>query len=179
MNKKEIKQYAKEHKCSIREAQRQLGGVATGNVSIMESSVKSIKDVECRLLIKKTDTRDGSVELAYADVEIPSKPSGNRDKMLGEMGQEWNGYIDNAMITATLYLSHSPYLTMANSLVNPEHIVNNHGIVSADINNLACFLHFEIDDRGVGTQGPQWMSIDEIEKLSKKLQKEYPYTEVA
>ena len=163
MNKKEIKQYAKEHKCSIREAQRQLGGVATGNVSIMESSVKSIKDVECRLLIKKTDTRDGSVELAYADVEIPSKPSGNRDKMLGEMGQEWNGYIDNAMITA----------------VNPEHIVNNHGIVSADINNLACFLHFEIDDRGVGTQGPQWMSIDEIEKLSKKLQKEYPYTEVA
>lgn len=179
MNKKEIKKFAKENNCSIREAQRQLGVDPTGNVSIMESSVKSVKDIECRLLIKKTDSRDGSAELAYADVKIPGKPRGDREKMLGEMGQEWNGYMDNALMTATLYLSHSPYLIMANGLVNPEHIVNNHGIVSADINNLACFLHFEIDDRGVGTQGPQWMSIDEIEKLSKKFQKEYPYTEVA
>lgn len=39
MTKKEIKQYAKEHKCSIREAQRQLGGEATGNVSDMPGNV--------------------------------------------------------------------------------------------------------------------------------------------
>lgn len=39
MTKKEIKQYAKEHKCSIREAQRQLGGEATGNVSNMSGTI--------------------------------------------------------------------------------------------------------------------------------------------
>jgi len=38
MTKKEIKQYAKEHKCSIREAQRQLGETPTGNVSIMSDN---------------------------------------------------------------------------------------------------------------------------------------------
>ena len=36
--KKEIKNYAKEHKCSIREAQRQLGETPTGNVSIMSDN---------------------------------------------------------------------------------------------------------------------------------------------
>ena len=37
MNKKTIKKYAKEHKCSIREAQRQLGLEATGNMSVLSS----------------------------------------------------------------------------------------------------------------------------------------------
>jgi len=37
MNKKTIKKYAKEHKCSIREAQRQLGLKATGNISVLSS----------------------------------------------------------------------------------------------------------------------------------------------
>ena len=42
MNKKTIKKYAKEHKCSIREAQRQLGLDATGNMSVLSSPTPSV-----------------------------------------------------------------------------------------------------------------------------------------
>jgi hypothetical protein len=42
MNKKTIKKYAKEHKCSIREAQRQLGLEATGNMSVLSSPTPNV-----------------------------------------------------------------------------------------------------------------------------------------
>ena len=45
MTKKEIKNYAKEHNCSIREAQRQLGVVATGKFESVEkkNDLKKVK----------------------------------------------------------------------------------------------------------------------------------------
>ena len=50
MTKKEIKKYAKEHKCSIREAQRKLGVDATGNFANLEEHMtKKLSEKFCSL----------------------------------------------------------------------------------------------------------------------------------
>ena len=50
MTKKEIKKYAKEHKCSIREAQRKLGVEATGNFANLEKHMtKKLSEKFCSL----------------------------------------------------------------------------------------------------------------------------------
>ena len=47
MTKKEIKQYAKEHNCSIREAQRQLGVEVTGNANVdVDPNFTTFEDVK-------------------------------------------------------------------------------------------------------------------------------------
>jgi len=50
MTKKQIKQYAKEHKCSIREAQRQLGVEATGNANVdVDPNITTFEDIKNHL----------------------------------------------------------------------------------------------------------------------------------
>jgi hypothetical protein len=46
MTKKEIKKYAKENNCSIREAQRQLGVKATGNCNVMSETRKKVNTIK-------------------------------------------------------------------------------------------------------------------------------------
>ena len=50
MTKKEIKQYAKEHNCSIREAQRQLGVEVTGNANVdVDPNITTFDDIKDHL----------------------------------------------------------------------------------------------------------------------------------
>ena len=47
MSKKEIKQFAKDNKCSIREAQRQLGVEATGNANVnIDPNITTFEDIK-------------------------------------------------------------------------------------------------------------------------------------
>lgn len=86
VTKKDIKNYAKEHKCSIREAQRQLGADATGNVSVMQSSVKSVRDDSQDL-----NTSSRGAEVTGFNVSFPRTKGDNIAfcKMLNEFRDEY------------------------------------------------------------------------------------------
>jgi len=66
--KKEIKTYAKEHKCSIREAQRQLGETPTGNVSVMTDMEDFISNINADAVMRRVDYMDYNQDIDWNKV---------------------------------------------------------------------------------------------------------------
>ena len=66
--KKQIKQYANEHKCSIREAQRQLGATPTGNVSVMTDMEDVISNINAKRVMRRVDHMDYNQDIDWDQV---------------------------------------------------------------------------------------------------------------
>ncbi len=143
-----------------------------------QRSSRVLKAHDCRMFISRTDKKTGEIKMAYADVGIPTKPYGDRDGLLGDLCNDWDGHINQAIQTASAYLSHSSSLMFAKSGMTANVMCNNNGIIdNLDLNNLGCVLEFEVDGREINTQGPQWMSPGDVDKfqfnLRNKLSKDY------
>ena len=164
---KQIRAYAKEHNCSNAEARAHF-------IESAEQEAKA-NQIPCTLFIKKTDTRDGSVEFSYAEIGIPKTPYGNRNELIGCLGRKW---LNDSwpIMTVACYLSHSPSLTMAELGLGARFVMNNLGPVNIDLDNLGCVIEFEADARGVSTQGPRWMSPKKVAKIAKNTAKKYRKT---
>ena len=134
------------------------------------------KGTICRLLIKKTDKRNDSVEFQYGEIEIPAKPFGDRTKLIGSMGFNWK-HDKKALMLAAAYISHSPSLMMMR-MGNVKNIIDIHSgrLQNMDVDNLACYIEFEADNRGVSTKGPEWMTPAEVDVISKDIATEYSTT---
>ena len=134
------------------------------------------KGTTCNLLIKKTDKRNGSVEFQYAKIDIPNKPFGDRNKLIGSLGFNWK-HDNKAIQLVAAYLSHSPSLTIMR-MGMAENIIDIHSghLQNMDVDNLACYIEFEADKRGVYTTGPRWMTPAEVEVISKELATKYSAT---
>lgn len=134
------------------------------------------KGTKCRLLIKKTDTRNGAVEFQYGEIEISARPIGDRNELIGSMGFNWK-HDGKAMMLVAAYLSHSPSLMMMRA-GNCSNIIDIHSgrLQNMDVNNLACYIEFSVDKRGVATKGPEWMTPEEVDAISKELARSYADT---
>jgi hypothetical protein len=132
--------------------------------------------ISCHLLIKKTDKRDGSVEFQYGLIDIPNKPFGDRSKLIGSLGFEW-AHDYKALQVVAAYLSHSPSLMMMRMGMAKNILdINSGHMQNMDVNNLACYIEFEADKRGVYTQGPKWMTPAETDRIGKELETKYSAT---
>ena len=164
---KQIKGYAKEHNCSNAEARAHF----------IESAVEETiaNQIPCKLFIKKTDTRDGLVEFALGEIGIDKTPYGDRNELIGCLGRHWlNDGWPLGVVAA--YLSHSPSLTMAELGLGAKFTMTNTGMQDIDLDNLGCVIEFEVDARGVSTQGPKWMSPKKVIKIAEKATKKYKRT---
>ena len=134
------------------------------------------KGTTCRLLIKKTDLRNDSVEFQYGEIEIPAKPFGDRNKLIGSLGFDWK-HDKKALMLAAAYISHSPSLMMMRA-GNVANIIDIHSgrLQNMDVDNLACYIEFEADKRGVSTKGPEWMTPAEVDVIGKDIATKYSAT---
>ena len=134
------------------------------------------KGTTCRLLIKKTDLRNDSVEFQYGEIEIPARPFGDRTELIGSMGFNWK-HDKKALMLAAAYISHSPSLMMMR-MGNVKNIIDIHSgrLQNMDVDNLACYIEFTADKRGVSTKGPEWMTPAEVDVISKDIATKYSAT---
>ena len=134
------------------------------------------KGITCRLLIKKTDLRNDSVEFQYGEIEIPAKPFGDRTELIGSLGFDWK-HDKKALMLVAAYLSHSPSL-MVMRAGNCSNILDIHSgrLQNQDVDNLACYIEFTSDKRGVSTKGPQWMTPAEVDVIGKDIANKYSAT---
>lgn len=124
---------------------------------------------QCRLLIKKYDQRDGGTEFQYGQIDIPNEPLGDRTKLIGSLGQAWKHNSD-AFLTVAAYLSHSPSFMMMRSGICSNIMDFQTGRVhTGSIEDLACYIEFVADVKGVHTTGPQWMSAAEVDVIARDL----------
>lgn len=134
------------------------------------------KGTTCRLLIKKTDLRNDSVEFQYGEIEIPAKPFGDRNKLIGSLGFDWK-HDKKALMLVAAYISHSPSLMMMR-MGNVADIIDIHSgrLQNMDVDNLACYIEFTSDKRGVSTKGPEWMTPAEVDVIGKEIANKYSAT---
>lgn len=149
--------------------QMQARAKARKQAATQPTTNEQMPGTECRLLIKKTDKRTGSVEFQYGLIEIPNKPFGNRTELIGSLGFNWK-HDGKALMVVAAYLSHSPSLMMMR-MGNARNIIDIHSgrHHNMDVNNLACYIEFEADARGVHTKGPGWMTPAEVDAVSQDL----------
>jgi hypothetical protein len=129
---------------------------------------------DCQLLILKRDSRDGSVEFMHGLVSIPKNAKVARNDAIGSLGIEW-GHDGKILCMVSEYLSHSPTLDMARmGILGADSCVSGAaGVGKIDLNNLGCFIEFDVDARGVYTKGPLWMDPSDVNVKADQIAKKY------
>ena len=117
MTKKEIKNYAKENKCSIREAQRKLGLDATGNFDALEKkdtfknrgcSLKDLRRLN-QISIEKDYNRNLNIEAFAKEFEKKMKER-----------NAWNGEEHTYVILSPLMFHHHKNLEPCETHIRTE-----------------------------------------------------------
>jgi hypothetical protein len=137
--------------------------------------------IKCDLLIKKTD-ENGEVEFSYCKkVEIPSKPKFRRNDLINSLGMPW-GHSGHCIGITAAYLSHSPSLEFAKMGLYPDMQVNIHSgrVQTMNLDNLGCMIEFTTGKEGenvfINTNGPDWMTPEEVKVEADKLENRYKDT---
>jgi hypothetical protein len=166
---KQIKAYATANNCSNAEAKTHF----------IESATEETKanQIPCKLFAKKTDITSGLVEFVLGEVYISKTPLEDRNELIGCLGRHWLNDSWPLSIVAG-YLSHSSSFAMRRMGIQAERsmCLGTGHIHEIDFDNLGCVIEFEVDAKGVGTQGPQWMSPSKVNKIASKMVKKYKNT---
>jgi hypothetical protein len=137
--------------------------------------------IRVKLLIEKKDKRYDATEFQYGEVVIPNKCEIARSELISSLGHKW-GHDGWALNTVGHYLSYSMTLNMVKSGFNAKTILSTDGhIHSVDLDKLGCYIKFEADNKGIYTDGPQFMTQDEVNDKAKQLHatlKSDPYMDV-
>jgi len=162
--KKEIRNYAEANGITREEARQYF---------INKAKQANVGE-DCQLLILKRDTRDGSVEFMHGLVNIPKNAKVARNDAIGSLGIEW-GHDGKILAMVSEYLSHSPTLDMARmGILGAGSCVSGAaGVGKIDLNNLGCFIEFDVDAKGVHTKGPLWLDPSDVKVKADKIAKTY------
>lgn len=153
-----------------------MGKIADRLARKQQARSGKIAGTPCRLLIQKYDERDGSTEFQYGEIEIPTEPLGDRNRLIGSLGQKWL-HAQDAFLTVAAYLSHSPSLKFMRMGVMEKAIDLNTGHHhNTDVADLACYIQFQVDRAGVHTKGPQWMRPEQVQVLADLLAQKHAST---
>ena len=155
-------------------AQRNSVSMAEAKAYFINKAKQANVGEDCQLLILKRDSRDGSVEFMHGLVSIPKNAKVARNDAIGSLGIKW-GHDGRVLIMVGEYLAHSPSLDMARmGVIGPDSIVQNAvGDGKIDLNNLGCFIEFDVDARGVHTKGPLWLDPSDVKVKADKIAKTY------
>jgi len=162
--KLELRNYAEKNNCTLTEARQHF---------INQAKQANLGDT-CQLLILKRDSRDGSVEFMHGVVSIPKNSKIARNDAIGSLGGEW-GHDGRMLCMVSEYLSHSPTLSMAREgiIAADSFIMTPAGSCNIDLNNLGCYIEFDVDYKGVSTKGPQWLDPSDVKVKAAEIAKTY------
>lgn len=162
--KSEIRHYAQRNSVSMAEAKAYF----------INKAKQANAGEDCQLLILKRDSRDGSVEFMHGLVSIPKKAKIARNDAIGSLGIEW-GHDSKILCMVSEYLSYSPTLDMARmGVLGADSLVQGAaGVGKIDLNNLGCFIEFDVDAKGVHTKGPLWLDPSDVKVKADKIAKTY------
>jgi hypothetical protein len=162
--KSQLRHFAQTNNCSLSEAREHF---------IKQAKQANVGE-NCQLLILKRDSRNGSVEFMHGRVNIPKTAKIARNDAISSLGIKW-GHDGRILCMVSEYLSYSPTLGMARAgVIGADSLVQGAaGVGKIDLNNLGCYIEFDVDAAGVHTLGPLWLDPSDVKVKADKITKTY------
>lgn len=155
----QIKKYARNNNCSCDEAKAHFAN---------EAAIRPIAGITATVYAR-VKHEDICEEVMFIRGVIPDEPKVSRNELIGCFGIQWSDNFDVTVSMLLDYLGHSPTINMLKMGVNATNILDiNTGRLtgSLDINDLGIFIEFTSDHRGVSTDGPQFMTVAEVDDIA-------------